>query len=270
MSSFFTATTDAHGEIIEKHCRKCRRIRNQCIDPLPSRICTKYMVRRPRPAWFCVIIQTVSVVVAHLGSRATQNPVTLLRCTLLVVLESGGRCSLFPLRWLGRNRPPMRFGRPGHHETCLLLFYSALGRRRLNLLLYLSRFLPLLFIPILRPLVAVFYCPSCCCLCPRRGMTCMTQKSTNPLRAPQTPPICHPKVSKTPPKRSKTHLSPKKPPGTAQPGRAQPGPIIRRRGRARPPRRTQPTPPWTRGIPPSHRPPSATPTSSEQPSKAGP
>ena len=126
------------------------------------------MVRRPRRAWFCVIIQTVSVVVAHLGSRATQNPVTLLLCTLPIVLEGGGRCSLFPLRWLGGNRPPMRFGRPADHETRLLLFYSALGRRRLNLLLYLSRFLPRLFVPKLRPLVAVFCCLYSCCLWPVR------------------------------------------------------------------------------------------------------
>ena len=27
---------------------------HQCINQLPSQICTKYMVRRPRRAWFCV------------------------------------------------------------------------------------------------------------------------------------------------------------------------------------------------------------------------
>ena len=80
----------------------------------------------------------------------------------------------------------------------------------------------------------------------------------------------HPQASKTPPQRPEAHLSPKKPPGTAQPGQAKPGPTIRRRRRARPRQPIQPTPPRTGSTPPSHRPPSATPTSSEKPSKAGP
>ena len=228
------------------------------------------MVRRPRRAWFCVIIQTVSVVVAHLGSRATQNPVTLLLCTLPVVLKGGGRCSLFPLRWLGGNRPPMRFGRPADHKTRLLLFYSALGRRRLNLLLYLSRFLPLLFIPTLWPFVAVSYCCCCCCLCPVRCMTCMTQKSTNPFHAPQTPPIAirrSPRHHQSAPKPTSHPRSHPAPPSPAEPNQGQPYVDVDAQDPGNPP--SQP-PPRTKGILPSHRPPPATPTSSEQPSKAGP
>ena len=49
-------------------------------------------------------------------------------------------------------------------------------------------------------------------------------KSTpRPARAPHL----DPQASKTPPQRPEAHFSPKKPPGTAQPGRAQPGPTIR-------------------------------------------
>ena len=77
-------------------------------------------------------------------------------------------------------------------------------------------------------------------------MPCMTQTSTNPLRAPDL----HPQASKTPPQRPKTHLSPKKPPGTARPGQAQPGPTIRRRRRARARQPIQPTPPPDPGHPP--------------------
>ena len=83
-------------------------------------------------------------------------------------------------------------------------------------------------------------------------------------------PRLHPQVSKAPPQRPETRLTPIKPPGTAQSGRAQPGPTIHRPRRARPRQPIQPNPPRTRGTPPSHRPPSATPTSSEQPSKTGP
>ena len=74
-------------------------------------------------------------------------------------------------------------------------------------------------------------------------MQCMTQTSTNPLRAPHAPPHLHPQASKTPPQRPEAHLSPEKPPGTAQPGRAQPGPTIRQRRRASPRQPIQPTPP---------------------------
>ena len=82
-------------------------------------------------------------------------------------------------------------------------------------------------------------------------MPCMTQTSTNPLRAPHTPPNLHQQASKTPPQRPEAHLSPKKPPGTSQRGRAQPGPTIRRRRRARPQQPIQPTHPRP-GAPPPH------------------
>ena len=81
-------------------------------------------------------------------------------------------------------------------------------------------------------------------------MPCMTPKSTNPLRAPPTPPHLHQKSSKTPPKHSRAHLSPRKPTSTAQPGQAQPGSPVHRRGRAGPSQPTQSTPPQTQSTPP--------------------
>ena len=82
-------------------------------------------------------------------------------------------------------------------------------------------------------------------------MPCMTQTSTNPLRTPHAPPYPHPQASKTPSQRLEAHLSPKKPPGTAQPGRARPGPTIRRRRRAGPQQPVKPTPPGPQAPPPT-------------------
>ena len=61
----------------------------------------------------------------------------------------------------------------------------------------------------------------------------------------------HSQSSETPPKHPRAHLSPTKPPGTAQPGGARPGSPIHRRGRAGPQQPTQPTPPGP-GAPPPH------------------
>ena len=72
----------------------------------------------------------------------------------------------------------------------------------------------------------------------------------SPTPYPAHAPHLHPEASKTPPKRPKVHLSPKKPPSTVQPGRAQPGPTIRRRRRARPRQPIQPTPPGPGASPP--------------------
>ena len=72
----------------------------------------------------------------------------------------------------------------------------------------------------------------------------------SPTPRPARAPHLHPQASKTPPQRLEAHLSPKKPPGTAQPGRAQPGPTIRRRRRAKPRQPIQPTPSGPRAPPP--------------------
>ena len=72
------------------------------------------------------------------------------------------------------------------------------------------------------------------------------QPSPRPARAPHL----DPQASRTPPQRPKAHPSHKKPPATAQPGQAQPGPTIRQHKRARPRQPIQPTPPPDPGHPP--------------------
>ena len=100
-------------------------------------------------------------------------------------------------------------------------------------------------------------------------MPCMTQQSTNLLCAPHTPPHLRPQASKTPlehPTRPagpttkqpdnkhlrhpRAHLSPRGPPGTAQPNEARPAPPIHRCGRAGPRQPTPPSPPGPGATPP--------------------
>ena len=119
-------------------------------------------------------------------------------------------------------------------------------------------------------------------------MPCMTQKSTNLPRAPDTPHIS----VRSPPRHHQStaeslQAPPQDPPATSTHG--TPGPTYHPRGHPASPSPAKPAqghpyinmdarspaahpakPPRTRRNPPSHRPSSATPTSSEQPSKAGP
>ena len=91
-------------------------------------------------------------------------------------------------------------------------------------------------------------------------MPCMTQTSTNPLRAPHRAPRLHPQVSKAPPQRPETRLAPRShpaPPSPAEPSQGQPFIDVD----AQDPGSPSSPPPRTRDTPPSHRPPSATPTS---------